>query len=220
METISPIAIGSPLRRTSSVVAGDAVPASRIRIGNITTKRTTQGPNDFLGSVSSTGTVYSEAMPNLPYMLVSLVHDSALAIWIGGILVLGALVAPTLFGSFERRAAGEAFGTMLRRFLRLRLVAVVALILAAGVRFALWESPGRVVPSIWIMMRWTLISTMALMVLYELLYLERAVERSLAGMRANGEEGEEGRRFRVLHRRSEMLAKASLLTATGALFLS
>lgn len=159
-------------------------------------------------------------MPNLPYLFVSLVYNGALAIWIGGILVLGALVAPTLFGSFDRRMAGGTFGTILHRFLRLRLVAVVALILAAGLRFMLWESPGRSVPSIWIMMRWTLISIMALLVLYELFCLEPAVERSLAGMRANGEESEEGRRFRMLHRRSEMLVKASLFTATGALFLS
>ena len=44
------------------------------------------------------------------------VYVLALAVWLGGMVVLGAIVAPTTFQVLERAMAGDLFGTVLARF--------------------------------------------------------------------------------------------------------
>jgi uncharacterized membrane protein len=44
------------------------------------------------------------------------VHVLALAVWLGGMVVLGAIVAPTTFQVLERAMAGALFGAVLARF--------------------------------------------------------------------------------------------------------
>ena len=158
-------------------------------------------------------------MPNVPYLFVSLLYNLGLAIWIGGTVVLGGLVAPTLFSNLDRRSAGDSFGTILRKFVRARIASTAMIVFAAAVKFAIWEGTNVSSLSPWIMIRWVLITAMASTVLYELFSMEPALARSLAGMRAQGEESDEGRRFRALHRRSESLMKISLVAAVGALIL-
>lgn len=46
----------------------------------------------------------------------------AFTLWIGGLVVLGGLVAPTLFRTLSRDQAGRAFGAVLGRFQPLALV--------------------------------------------------------------------------------------------------
>jgi hypothetical protein len=64
------------------------------------------------------GKTYNERMLALRYVYVL-----ALVVWLGGMLVLGALVAPTIFQVLQasapesgRALAGEAFGSLLARF--------------------------------------------------------------------------------------------------------
>ena len=102
-------------------------------------------------------------MPNWGYMGVDLAWNLALAVWIGGIIVLGALVAPSLFRTLESRAAaGEAFGGILRKFARLRAILIPILVLSGGARFLLWESHVTAAnKGAWIMLRWTAMAIMA-----------------------------------------------------------
>lgn len=153
-------------------------------------------------------------MPNLFYMTVSFFYHLALALWIGGAIALGALTAPELFRRLPRPDAGAIFGTILRRFSRLRLGAIVVALAAAGAKHVLWE---RHAASPWIAARWALLVLLSAVVLYEIGYLERVMGRLRERMQ--GEDDPARAEFRRLHKRSEGLMKLSLLAALGAVFL-
>lgn len=143
-------------------------------------------------------------MPNWLHLVTSLLYHLGLAIWIGGAIALGALAAPALFRELPRPQAGGIFGVILRRFARLRLAALVMVILAAAIKYLVWESHTR---SIWIGIRWAAISVMAAAVLYEIFYLEGAIEKR-------------DERFPQLHKRAERLMSLSVLAALVAMFLN
>lgn len=145
-------------------------------------------------------------MPNWLYLLDSIAYHLGLALWIGGAVVLGALVAPALFRALPRQEAGGIFGPILRRFARLRLGAIVVVILAAAFKHFAWETHAA---TVWILIRWIAIAFMAAAVLYEIYYLEGALEARRSDPAA----------FQPLHRRSENLMKLSLLAAVVAAFL-
>src|SRR5215470_6324481 len=68
------------------------------------------------------------AMPNWSYILINALYHLGLALWIGGAIALGALAAPVLFRSLPRQQAGSIFGPTLRRFARLRAVALLLIV--------------------------------------------------------------------------------------------
>jgi uncharacterized membrane protein len=154
-------------------------------------------------------------MPNLFYMTVSFVYHVALALWIGGAIALGALTAPELFRRLQRADAGAIFGTILRRFSRIRLGAVIVALIAAGVKHVQWE---RHASSSWIAARWVLLALLSAIVLYEIGFLEPVMGRLRGRMR--GEDDPARAEFMRLHRRSEGLMKMSLIAALGAVFLA
>ena len=153
-------------------------------------------------------------MPNLFYMTVSFAYHVALALWIGGAIALGALTAPELFRRLQRADAGGIFGTILRRFSRVRLGAIVVALAAAGVKQFEWE---RHASSPWIVARWVLLVLLSAIVLYEIGLLEPAMARLRGRMR--GEDDPARLDFMRLHKRSEALMKISLGAALAAVFL-
>jgi len=160
-------------------------------------------------------------MPNWTFIAVSFLYHLGLSIWIGGIVVLGGLIAPRLFRTLDRETAGATFGAILKAFLRLRTAALAFVIGAALARHLMWEtSMFASTLSIWIMIRWMCLTFLASEVCYELLFLEGAVETAYENRRVDGAESVSGRRFEKLHRRSELLMKVSFVAALGALLLS
>jgi hypothetical protein len=156
-------------------------------------------------------------MPNWPHLFTNLVYHLGLAIWIGGAVALGGLVAPALFRALPRAEAGGIFGTALGRFARLRLGGLVATIAAAGVKHALWERTA----TVWISLRWGALGLLAAAVLYEIAFLEPAMAARRARLSPDlAEEHPDRRAFNVLHKRSEALMKASLVAALLAMLLS
>lgn len=156
-------------------------------------------------------------MPNWLHLFTNLIYHLGLAIWIGGTVALGMLVAPALFRSLPRPQAGSIFGPTLRRFARLRLGALIAAMAAAGLKYALWERT----PTVWISLRWAALLFMAAAVLYEIASLERALEaRRMHLTPEMGEDHPERRAFHALHRRAEGLMKASFVAALIAFLLS
>ena len=145
-------------------------------------------------------------MPNWLYLVTNLIYHLGLALWVGGAVALGALGAPVLFKALPRQDAGTIFGTILRRFARVRVGAIVASIVAAGVKFVVWEKHA----TPWIAIRWAALVFLAAVVLYEIAYLERAMEARRSDREA----------FAILHKRSEGLMKASLAAALVAMLLS
>jgi uncharacterized membrane protein len=146
-------------------------------------------------------------MPNWSYLTINFLYQIGLAIWIGGSVVLGALVAPALFKALPRAEAGAIFGPTLRRFSRLRVLAVVLIVIGAAAKYIGWE---RNATTPWIAVRWVAIALLALTVLYEIAWLEPAMQRNRADATAFGR----------LHRRSELLMKSALVVTVVALFLS
>ena len=95
----------------------------------------------------------------------------------------------------------------MRRFSRLRVLAVALIIIGAAAKYIGWE---RNATTPWIALRWVAIALLALTVLYEIAYLEPAMERRRSDPTAFGK----------LHRRSELLMKSALVVSLVALFLS
>lgn len=156
-------------------------------------------------------------MPNWLHLFTNLVYHLGLGIWIGGTIVLGALVAPTLFRALPRPQAGGIFGPTLRKFARLRVAALVATIVAAAVKYLLWERGA----TLWIGVRWAALGVLAAMVVYELAVLEPALEARRVHLTPDmGEDHPDRRAFNVLHQRAERLMKAGLVAATAALLIS
>lgn len=155
-------------------------------------------------------------MPNWLHLLTNLVYHLGLSIWIGGTLVLGALVAPALFRALPRPQAGGIFGPTLRKFARLRLGGLIAVIAAAGVKHAVWETA-----TVWIGVRWAALGFLAAALLYELAWLEPRLEARRVHLTPDmGEDHPERRAFNVLHGRAEGLMKASLVAAVAAMLIS
>jgi hypothetical protein len=156
-------------------------------------------------------------MPNWLHLFTNLFYHLGLAIWIGGTLVLGALVAPALFRALPRLEAGGIFGPALRRFARVRVVALLVTIAAAAVKFAVWERGGM----LWIGVRWAALLFMAAALVYEIAWLERTLEARRVHLTPGMPEDDPQRRaFNVLHKRAEGLLKMSVLAAVVAMLLS
>ena len=156
-------------------------------------------------------------MPNWLYLFTNLIYHLGLALWIGGGIALGALVAPALFRALPRPQAGSIFGPTLRRFARLRLGALIAAIAAAAVKYFVWERHA----TIWISLRWAALLVMAAVVLYEIGFLEKALEARRVHLTPEMTDDHPDRKaFNALHKRAEGLMKAGLAAAVVALLVS
>src|SRR3954454_20755958 len=94
---------------------------------------------------TSEGDDYNHRMLALRYVYVL-----ALVVWLGGMLILGAIVAPTTFevlqasaGSQGRELAGAVFGTALARFHYIAYVAGGILLLTLGAMRVLGPRPAQ-----------------------------------------------------------------------------
>jgi Domain of unknown function (DUF4149) len=156
-------------------------------------------------------------MPNWFYLFTNLLYHLGLAIWVGGTVALGALVAPRLFRELPRHQAGSLFGPTLRTFTRLRLGAVVASIAAAAIKYALWEGG----PTLWIGLRWAALLVMAGVVFYEIALLEPAMEGLRLRLAPDTPADDPTRlAFGALHSRAEALMKVGFVAALVAMLLS
>lgn len=156
-------------------------------------------------------------MPNWLYLFTNLFVHLGLAIWVGGALVLGALAAPELFRALPRPQAGGVFGAILRKFARVRAVALVVVIGGAAAKHFLWESGATASIAI----RWAALVVMAASLVYEIGSLERALEARRVHLTPDMPESDPLRReFQALHKRAEASMKVSVVAAVVAMLLS
>jgi uncharacterized membrane protein len=156
-------------------------------------------------------------MPNWPHLFVNLFYHLGLAVWIGGTIVLGTLVAPALFRTLPRPQAGGIFGPTLRRFARVRVAALAMTLIAAGIKHGVWER----VATVWISLRWAALLLLAAALVYEIAYLERALEARRVHLTPEmADDHPQRRAFNALHKRAEGLMKAALVAALVAMLLS
>ncbi|MEA2572098.1 MAG: hypothetical protein QOI24_4099 [Acidobacteriota bacterium] len=157
-------------------------------------------------------------MPNWLYLLFNVLYHLGLSIWVGGTIVLGALTAPALFRALPRPQAGAIFGTILRRFARVRVAALIAIVVGAGAKYVMWETHAI---SPWIVVRWLMIAFLAVSLIIEIVILEPQLEarRVLLTPDMTADDPQRAA-FNVLHRRAENLLRLALLAAVVALFFS
>lgn len=80
-------------------------------------------------------------IPNFYFMGIQFIHLMALSIWVGGIVGIGLIVAPTLFRRIKsRKAAGELMGEILRKFDIVSLFCIAALIITGIIKYWTWEN--------------------------------------------------------------------------------
>lgn len=145
----------------------------------------------------------------------------ALVVWIGGLVTLGALVAPTAFDVVEARhiesgrmLVGYLFGAMFERFHLVAYAAGAALLASLVARRLLGPKP------VHFGVRVGILSVMLAVTLYSGLVLTDAVERTQAELGVPSStlpEGDPGRvRFEWLHGLSVALV---IVTVAGGLVL-
>lgn len=135
------------------------------------------------------------------------------ALWIGGLLVLGAIVAPTVFGHVRAPDAADAMTLVFRRFDRVALVSA-AVLLGCEVAFALTSRPiGRRD-----LVRAALVVGMSGLCIWQATVLSPRIESLHRAGVVRGE-GELGVAFESAHKLAERSAKSQALLGFGYLVL-
>jgi uncharacterized membrane protein len=153
-------------------------------------------------------------------------HTMALALWVGGSVAIGILVAPAAFSEAPTRAvAGRIVGRSLQRFDRVVMLCIVALILTS-VLLIQWY--GRW--SAWYAIEYTCIILMSASALFSMLVLSPRLRRLRPQQQAATEEdgdpslaagaGQYGEEFDRLHRLSVVAMQFNLACGTIAILFS
>lgn len=161
-------------------------------------------------------------METLYFDLLQFLYHLALAVLVGGPLVLGTAVAPGIFASARSRSeAGTLFGGVLARFDGLAILALVVLFLTSLLKAGAFEVTGSVEPRL--IARWLVLVLLALATLYSSGWAN-PVARSIRGATPGFDDLPAGSSAKVefarLHARSRRAMSAAVIFGLLALFLS
>ena len=161
-------------------------------------------------------------------MGIQFIHLFALAVWVGGIVIIGAIVAPTIFTKIEPRSqAGELMGQILSKFDKVALGCSGALIGTGMIKFFTWEN---LTP--WNATRYLAIMIMSGVCLYSVFIISPRLRVLIAQRRGDKESGgndtSEARpdsemprtEFSKLHLNSVRLMMVNLICGTIALLMA
>ena len=165
-------------------------------------------------------------MPNWTFLSLHFFHTMALALWVGGAVAIGVLVAPVAFSEAPSRAvAGRIVGRSLLRFDRVLMVCIPTLVLTS-VLLVRWY--GRWSP--WYAIEYACIALMTGSALFSMFVITPRMRRlrlheesartdasSSAEMGDNKENREE---FHRLHRISMLSMQFNLACGTVAILFS
>jgi putative copper export protein len=145
-------------------------------------------------------------------------HSTAVGLWTGGLVALGAVAAPTLFATLGNRPlAGRAFGAILYRFDRVELA-----LAAAALVGLLVSLPGAArTRRTWLTLGLTLLMVVLAGVTAFGIHPAVVRERSAVARFDELPEGDPAKaRFDALHRASVRTSSAKLLGGLVLMFLS
>ena len=137
----------------------------------------------------------------------------AVALWLGGILALGAFAAPEVFGQLPRETAGSVMGTIFAKFDRLVLVVAGVLVFAEAVRVLTEGVPGRLG-----LARLIMAGALVALALTSALWLGPSINEMFENGIRRGV-GDAGAEMDRLHHLAELLGKVAFLCATAWLTL-
>lgn len=144
---------------------------------------------------------------------VTWLHSLALVLWVGGIVIIGAVVAPVAFSSLEKSAAGNIVGSSLRRFNQICYFCSVVLILTEIVQLVILKNSGLRDIKLWLFAaRGVIVVGMILI----LLFLDKGLFAKMNKLQAQGQMEE----FNKAHKQYESLTNVQLSLGAIAILLS
>jgi uncharacterized protein DUF4149 len=150
------------------------------------------------------------------------VYHLALAVLVGGALVLGAAAAPAIFAEVRSRGeAGALFGAVLGRYDGLAILCVILVVLTSVLKATAFEVVG--VPDTRLMLRWLALAVLCGATLYASAWtnpVARSLRAQTPGWDDLGEDAPVRREFASLHRGSRRATTVAVLAGVIALFLS
>lgn len=138
----------------------------------------------------------------------------AIALWLGGLVVLGAIVAPTVFRNVPAPSSADAMTLVFRRFDRIALTCAAVAAIAEAARLAFGTAGGRMA-----VVRALLLAGAASFAIAEGMVLSPAIEALHRGGAIRGLHAD-GQRLEEFHRWAERAGKgqvALLALYVGAL---
>jgi hypothetical protein len=158
----------------------------------------------------------------LSFDLLHFLYHLALAILVGGSLVLGTAVAPALFGSTRSRSdAGTLFGNVLARFDGLAIFSVLVIAVTSVLKAVSFEVVGSVEPRL--LARWAALLVLAIATLYSSAWanpVARAIRSQTTGFDDQPAGSPARLEFARLHDRSRRAMSLAVLGGLVAMFLS
>jgi len=150
------------------------------------------------------------------------VYHLALAILVGGAVVLGAAAAPAIFASVPSRGeAGAIFGAVLGRYDGLAILCVVLIVITSVLKAIAFEVVG--VPETRLILRWLALLVLCGATLYSSAWanpVARAVRAQTPGWDDLRDDAPTRREFQSLHRSSRRAMTVAILAGIVAMFLS
>jgi len=160
-------------------------------------------------------------METLYFDVLQFFYQLALALIVGGAIVLGSAVAPAVFSSARTRGEGGLlFGGILARFDQLAILALFVVALTSVLRFIGFEETA-VGPRL--IARWVALALLAVFVLYGSAWSNPVARTLRAGTRDFDELPESSAvrvEFAKLHRASSRAMRLAVLAGLAAMFLS
>ena len=161
-------------------------------------------------------------METLYFDVLQFVYHLALAILVGGALVLGAAAAPAIFASVRSRGeAGAIFGTVLGRYDGLAILCVVLIVLTSILKAAAFEVTGT--PETRLVLRWIALLVLCGATLYASAWaspVARTVRAQTPGWDDLREDAPLRREFQSLHRSARRAMTVAIVAGIIAMFLS
>jgi len=158
----------------------------------------------------------------LYFDVLQFVYHLALAILVGGALVLGAAAAPAIFGSVRSRGeAGSIFGAVLGRYDGLAILCVVLIVLTSILKAAAFEVTGT--PETRLVLRWIALLVLCGATLYASAWaspVARTVRAQTPGWDDLREDAPLRREFQSLHRSVRRAMTVAIVAGIIAMFLS
>lgn len=158
----------------------------------------------------------------LYFDILQFVYHLALAILVGGALVLGAAAAPAIFATVRSRGeAGAIFGAVLARYDAVAILCVVLVVVTSVLKATAFEVTGA--PETRLVMRWLALLVLCGATLYASAWAS-PVARTIRAQTPDWDDLRDDapmrREFQSLHRSARRAMSVAILAGIVAMFLS
>lgn len=161
-------------------------------------------------------------METIYFDTLQFVYHLALAILVGGALVLGEAAAPAIFASIRSRGeAGAIFGAVLGRYDGLAIVCVILIVVTSLLKAAAFEVTG--FPETRLIVRWLALLVLCGATLYASAWtnpVARSIRAQTPGWDDLADDAPLRREFASLHRSSRRAMTVAIVAGVIAMFLS